>query len=175
MHCVPKASLHPACEPCVHQQPKRTLDPCLSFQNGLVLPYAIVTETHEESSQDIMPLLQVFFWLTEATADSKESRWNCIREKLGQVPCQNQDQMQQSQQQQQQQEQGGIPIQGLGLQTGLVQQPAGAGPSMPAPAHLGLQAAKLTDAEKTRSAVYADSAAGVTALVLLAIQANDLG
>ncbi|KAL0044208.1 hypothetical protein WJX82_004293 [Trebouxia sp. C0006] len=101
--------------------------------------------------------LQVFLWLTEATADSKESRWNCIREKLQHKVCQSQDQMQQSQQQQQQQqqqeqeqEQGGTPVPGLGLQAGLAQQPAAAGPSMPTPAHLGLQAAKLTDTEKTR-------------------------
>ena len=116
-----------------------------------------------------MPLLQAFFRLTEATADSRESRWNCIREKLKHDVCQSQDQMQQSQQQQQQ-EQRRTPVQGLGLQAGLVQQPAGAGPSMPAPAHLGLDAAKLTDAEKSRSAVYADSAAGVTAFGALAIQ-----
>ena len=114
-----------------------------------------------------MPLLQAFFWLTEATADSRESRLNCIREKLKDV-CQSQDQMQQSQQQQQQeeQEQRRTPVQGLGLQAGLVQQLAGAGPSMPAPAHLGLEAAKLTDAEKIRSAVYA----GVTAFGATAIQ-----
>ncbi len=122
--------------------------------------------------------LQVFLWLTEATADSKESRWNCIREKLQHKVCQSQDQMQQSQQQQQQQqqqqeqEQGGTPVPGLGLQAGLAQQPAAAGPSMPTPAHLGLQAAKLTDTEKTRSAVYADSAAGVSVFGATATQLN---
>jgi len=124
----------------------------------------LLLQSHQESSQDVVPLLQVFFWLTEATADSKKSRWNCIAKKLGQVLCQSQDQMQQSQQQQQEQEQGRIPVQGLVLQAGLVQQPAWAGPSMPAPAHLGLQAAKLTDIEKTRSAVCADRAAGVFVL-----------
>lgn len=124
-----------------------------------------------------MPLLQVFFWLTEATADSKEGRWKCIREKLKHEVCQSQDQMQRSQQQQQQrqQKQGKTPIQGLGLQAGLVQQPAGAGSIMPAPAHLGFQAAKLTDAEKTRSAVYADSAAGVSGFDASVSQINDHG
>ena len=117
----------------------------------------LLSQAQQESSRDTVPLLQVFFWLTEATADSKKSRWNCITKKLGQGPYQSQDQMQQEQQQ----EQGGIPVQGLGLQAVLLQQSAGAGPIMPALAHLGLQATKLTDAEKTRSAVYADRAAGV--------------
>ena len=117
----------------------------------------LLSQAHQESSRDTVPLLQVFFWLTEATADSKKSRWNCITKKLGQGPYESQDQMQQVQQQ----EQGGIPVQGLGLQAVLLQQSSGAGPIMPALAHLSLQAAKLTDAEKTRSAVYADRAAGV--------------
>ncbi len=124
-------------------------NPCLSFQSNVVLPYAIITNTQEESSQDTVPLLQVFFWLTEATTDSKESRWKCIREKLQHKLSQSQHQMQQSQQQQQQ-EQGRTPVQGLGLQARLVQRPAGAGPIIPAPSHLGLQAAQLTDTEKTR-------------------------
>ena len=125
--------------------------------------------THEESPQDTVPLLQIFLWLTEATADSKESRWNCIKEKLDHEVCQNQDQMQQSQQQQEQQEQG-LPVQGLGLQAGLVQQPAGAGRSTSTPTHLGLQAAKLTDIEKTRSAVYVDSDVDITAVGAIATQ-----
>lgn len=172
MHYVLEALLHPAMRAlCASTVQKNT---CLSFQSNLVLPYAIVTDTHEESSQDIMPLLQVFFWLTEATANSKENRWNCIREKLQHKVCQSQDHMQQSQQQQQQQqqEQGRTPVPGLGLQAGLAQQPAGAGPSMPTPTHLGLQAAKLTDIEKTRSAVYVDSAAGISVFGATATQLN---
>jgi len=187
MHCVFKPLLHAAMRALCAATSQ--INTCLSFQSNLVLPYAIVMNTHEESSQDSVPLLQVFLWLTEATADSKESRWNCIREKLGHEVCQSQDQVQHSQQQQsqqqqsqqqqsqqqQQQEQKRTPVQGLGLQAGLVQQPAGAGPIMPAPAHLGLQAAKLTDAEKTRSAVYADHAAGFFVFDATVSQMNNLG
>ncbi|KAL0022965.1 hypothetical protein WJX77_012206 [Trebouxia sp. C0004] len=117
---------------------------------GLALHFCLLEQNRAQRLAffGCLESLQVFFWLTEATADSKKSCWKCITEKLSQEPCQSQDQMQQSQQQQQQQEEGRSSLQGLVLQVGLVQQPAWVGTSIPAPAHLGLQAAELTDIEK---------------------------
>lgn len=159
MHCVLKHCCTQLASLVCNNNPKELLLPAYSILL-LVIPNATyicscsaLCHCHKHISRDAVPLLQVFFWLTEATADSKKSRWNCITKKLGQGPYQTQDQMQQ------QQEQGGIPV--PTPWTVLLQQSAGARPIMPVLAHLGLQAAKLTDAEKTRSAVYADRAAGV--------------